>query len=411
MYNKKKPIEDVFRDTGRPTYTYVKPAEYLKTKIALRTPGKGVIIEGPSGIGKTTCLLATLDELELKDRDVFSARKQDDVAKIVRIIANSRDAGLIIIDDFHYLDIDIKTQISNLLKTAADELRTDIKLILIGINNAGNHLVHIAPDLNDRIEIIKFGTAKEDKIKELIEKGEKALNISIHDKESIIRYSMGSFHIAQLLCQTLCVQAEIEYEQEEELNIDISAKSAVDERMDNLERSFSNPRLKFALGNRNKRRGILSYLWLLKKIAQSSGTINLMQLYIDEPRRKVSLQQIVNKGYLTQLINGDNELNKLLFFDSGSQNLSIDDPKFLFFLRNTDWDKWQKEQGFVFDNQYRYEIALSFSGEVREIAHRLQRCFKTKILLYSMMKMNQHTYSETMLKNTLLLFILQIADT
>ena len=98
-----KRLEQVFCDTGRPTYTYVKPTEYLQTKVALRTPGKGVIIEGPSGIGKTTCLQTTLDELDYDRCEILSARKKADCEKIAAIIANSRDAGLVIIDDFHVL--------------------------------------------------------------------------------------------------------------------------------------------------------------------------------------------------------------------------------------------------------------------------------------------------------------------
>jgi MoxR-like ATPase len=49
-------LEDVFKRSGLPTYTFVEPAEYRHLKIALRTPGRGVVIEGPSGIGKTTAV-------------------------------------------------------------------------------------------------------------------------------------------------------------------------------------------------------------------------------------------------------------------------------------------------------------------------------------------------------------------
>ena len=32
-------LEDVFCDSGVPQYTFVEPAEYIKTKVALRTRG------------------------------------------------------------------------------------------------------------------------------------------------------------------------------------------------------------------------------------------------------------------------------------------------------------------------------------------------------------------------------------
>lgn len=42
-------IEDVFKLSGIPTYTFVRPLEYEKLLVALRTPGRGLVIEGPSG--------------------------------------------------------------------------------------------------------------------------------------------------------------------------------------------------------------------------------------------------------------------------------------------------------------------------------------------------------------------------
>ena len=46
-------LEDVFKTSGTPTYTFVRPVEYTKLIVALRTKGRGLVVEGPSGIGKT----------------------------------------------------------------------------------------------------------------------------------------------------------------------------------------------------------------------------------------------------------------------------------------------------------------------------------------------------------------------
>ena len=41
-------LEDVFKLSGIPTHTFVQPVEYNKLLVALRTAGRGVIIEGPT---------------------------------------------------------------------------------------------------------------------------------------------------------------------------------------------------------------------------------------------------------------------------------------------------------------------------------------------------------------------------
>lgn len=81
MDDKIVPVEDVFKTSGIPTYTFVQPAEYTRLLVALRTPGRGVIIEGPSGNWKTTCIMQAIHELKLsvnKDITVLSDSKKDD---------------------------------------------------------------------------------------------------------------------------------------------------------------------------------------------------------------------------------------------------------------------------------------------------------------------------------------------
>jgi ABC-type transporter Mla maintaining outer membrane lipid asymmetry ATPase subunit MlaF len=73
-------VEEVFRLSGVPTYTFVPPQRYDEIKVSVRTPGRCLVIEGPSGIGKTTTITKVLTDLGLYDRVIIlSARKQADV--------------------------------------------------------------------------------------------------------------------------------------------------------------------------------------------------------------------------------------------------------------------------------------------------------------------------------------------
>ena len=66
------------------------------------------------------------------------------------------------------------------MKVLADEERQDVKLVVVGINRAGDALIRFAPDLNTRIETIQFESNPEDKVRELITLGE---NVAIHCRE------------------------------------------------------------------------------------------------------------------------------------------------------------------------------------------------------------------------------------
>jgi MoxR-like ATPase len=63
-------LQDVFVLSGVPQYTFVQPVEYTRLLVALRTPGRSVVIEGPSGIGKTTAVMKAIAEANLTNQVV-----------------------------------------------------------------------------------------------------------------------------------------------------------------------------------------------------------------------------------------------------------------------------------------------------------------------------------------------------
>lgn len=65
-------LEEVFKMNGLPTVTFVPPSEYQALLVALRTPGRGIVVEGPSGIGKTTAVSKALEQLKNARRSFVS---------------------------------------------------------------------------------------------------------------------------------------------------------------------------------------------------------------------------------------------------------------------------------------------------------------------------------------------------
>jgi hypothetical protein len=96
-------IQEVFKTSGVPTYTFVHPLEYPRLLLNLRTPGRGLVVEGPSGIGKTTAVENALVELGLSGSVTkLSARLPEDIEYIAELPAMGK-VGTVIVDDFHKL--------------------------------------------------------------------------------------------------------------------------------------------------------------------------------------------------------------------------------------------------------------------------------------------------------------------
>jgi hypothetical protein len=164
-------LEDVFKISGVPTYTFVEPIEYNRILVSLRSPGRGMVIEGPSGIGKTCAVMKALNQLgRFEEARKLSARKKQDI-DVVNDAIDGKINGLIIIDDFHRLNIEQKNKIADYLKTLADEEITETKIVVVGINRAGDTLIKFAKDLVNRIDIVRFETNPQEKLIELVEKG------------------------------------------------------------------------------------------------------------------------------------------------------------------------------------------------------------------------------------------------
>jgi len=99
--------------------------------------------------------------------------------EFVEALPEMGELGIVIIDDFHRLSESIKFKIADFIKLLADTENTKSKVIVVGINKVGQSLVNYASDLTGRIDTISFESNPDEKVKELIEKGESALNISI----------------------------------------------------------------------------------------------------------------------------------------------------------------------------------------------------------------------------------------
>lgn len=364
-------IEDIFKITGVPTVTFVKPSAFAHLKVALRTAGRGVIIEGPSGIGKSTAVTKVLEELDLEARVTkLSARIPADV-EYIDMLPELGGFGVVVIDDFHTLDSVTKAKIADLLKVTADAEDPRRKLVVIGINEAGSALIDAAPDLTNRIDVIRFEVEPPSKLEELVTAGESAANLTLGAKALIIENARGSFFLAQLLCLEACIQAEVTEVPEDHVTV-ATSYSAVQRRVVTRQKDrFGDAIRSFARGTKFRPSGRAPYLHILRWLAESdSWSISVPDEMRRHPSEKASVGVVLDRDYLLQLTQKP-DIARLLHFSEG-KILSVEDPMLVYYLRSINWSEFVAEVGFTkIDYDEAYDVALSFAGEDREYAEDL----------------------------------------
>jgi hypothetical protein len=371
-------LQDVFVLSGVPRHTFVQPVEYVRLLVALRTPGRSIVVEGPSGIGKTTAVVKAIEEAGITTRVLsLSARKKEDVS-LIQDLPAQLPLGTVIIDDFHRLDDNAKQAIADLMKTLADEGVGHSKLVVLGITNAGQSLISFGKDLANRIEVIPFEANPEYKVGELITKGEGALNISINVRDEIINDAQGSFYIAQMLAYHTCIRANILKTADPKSETSESYELVKGQVVTTLARSFHDTAVAFSRGTKLRREGRAPYLHLLYWLSQSKNwSINADREADRHPEQRGSVSQVVSKGFLRDLIGSSPDIQRVLHFDTTNSLLVAQDPQFVFYIRNIPWPQFAEEIGFLsLEFPSRYDFALSFAGADRDIAeavfHKLQ---------------------------------------
>jgi hypothetical protein len=384
-------VEEVFKVSGVPTHTFVEPKDFNQLVVALRSPGRGVVVEGPSGIGKSTAVERALGVLKLGGKITkLSARVPADVDYIA-LLPEITSFGVVVVDDFHRLPDQLREALADLLKSLADSEAAHSKLVIIGINDAGKSLVRFAPDLANRIDVIKMETESSDRIDELVRLGEEALNVTITARTQVVDGAAGSFFIAQLLCRDMCIKAAVTERPDERIGIETSYSSVRAGVLARQETRFGEALRSFARGTKFRPGGRAPYLRILNWLAESDDwSISLSDEMARHPQDKPSINVVIEQGYLETLVARE-DIAKILHYDRDTKTLSIEDPHLAYVLRNQDWPTFVKSCGFTkIDFLTEYDVALSFAGEDRSVAEALFYSLQDRGLTVFYDKNEQH---------------------
>lgn len=329
-------IEQIFRvGGGMPDATYVEPCELKEITAALRRMGRGLVVQGASGCGKSTAVRKALAGAETL---WLNGRKR---AEIDRLIAAESITGHVVIDEFHRLDDARKQAIADLVKTSVDDDPPVAKFTLIGIPDARQPIFRGGSNLTGRVDIVRFGTQPDAKIAELIEKGERRANLHFSAKDELVRAAHGSLMVAQQICLAVCKGARIERSEPLPREVDVLATKAVEGLVRELDPAFRPPLIDFAASDPESDdapRGLcFALLWLLAKSPE--GSVRLAD---------VGIQVVELQGAVAKLVSGElarrqasQALADLLYF--GPDVVSIEDPQLGFYLRHLERIKGWEE--------------------------------------------------------------------
>jgi hypothetical protein len=363
-------VEEVFRTEGTPEFTFVRPPNFNEILVDIRTAGKPVIIEGQSGTGKTTTAKKILEEcLPEAGFQYLSARRPSDFSKILSL-ADGKETGYFIVDDFHRLDDATQEKIANLVKLAAEEYEAAKypKVVIIGINQVGSELIHLVHDIAKRCGIHRVKPASKSTTAELIRKGEEKLKVKINEPDGIFDETQGDYWLTQLVCQTVCLLNDVTETAEEERTLSFSVPALRERVTTRLEHAYQEAVKEFCRGKRFRSTND-PYLKLLRCVSeQASSIVDLTELANANPTVRGSINNIKEKR-LSILIESKPICERYFYYNPETKHFAIEDPALFYYIKHLDWDALRSICGFrVGERDYEFDFAISFAGENRELA-------------------------------------------
>ncbi|GIE92741.1 HEAT repeat domain-containing protein [Paractinoplanes rishiriensis] len=364
-------IDSVFRRNGPPVHTFVEPPDYDLLRMALRQPGLGIVIEGPTGIGKTSLVHACLEELRDEGYRVeeLSARDPRHRPRLLEILGGDHD-GTVAVDDFHRLPAELRGRVADYLKLLADRGDEDRKLLIVGIPDTGRNLVRFGHDLGTRIQIFQLPKVDDDLVLQMIRRGEKALNVTFEQAGQIVRQAAGSLNVAQILCLHIAQLSRIDRTAEQHMVI----TDGIDRAMQYLDRAlhatYQDVVHLFCRLDGDKRRTCVD---LLLRLAGTDGVLALDDVQREDP----AVARDIRTAILEPFPNGfegpvGDVLRQHLFLDPHSRQLVVENPLLLFYLRQRERTALVRATGKR-DEAPRSQIFISYSHEDADLLARLLR--------------------------------------
>jgi hypothetical protein len=278
-----------------------------------------------------------------------------DVNDIIRALEEIEFHRFIVLEDFHYLPLETQEAFSVALKAFHEQ--SSFTFVIVGVWLDENRLIQFNGDLTGRVLAVNADVWSADELREVINKGEILLNITIDEpvKEELIESCFESVYIVQEACFRLCENSGVHAMQSEAVAIgagtDIQGLvgNIVNEQAARYEFFLNN----FARGFQETQ--LQMYLWVLLPVTMASAkelegglAWNTIRNVIDANHPETP----INPGNLTQALRSVSSLQVkaritpiILDYDQTTKRLNVVDRGFLIWLNYQDRPGLRKELG------------------------------------------------------------------
>lgn len=381
----KRKLSEVFLTVGLPPYTYVKPRYFGEVRADVEQPGKHLLIEGPSGIGKTCVVFKVFEEIGYEQGVHYkyvSARDFDVESQLSDFLDTASQGEIpsqpiLVVDDFHLLTSEVRDGAGAKLKRLSDrtfQQKIIPKLILIGIPTTGLALLADANDLGPRLGSYRFKGASDPEINKLLDEGEAALSILFEDRQYVLSESSRNFWLAQFIANKICATQDV-HEQQDDVKILTFDLLAIRQRlMEELANRYSATALTFAKGKKWRPGGNKPYLDVLFALAKNPDLVvtydKILNLVPEKRRPGVkAIRQRIAEVIHDPAHNVD--LRKQIAFDPKA-GFTVEDPLFRYYLSNMKEEDLYQALGVERDNverarSFSFDVGFSFAGETRRL--------------------------------------------
>jgi hypothetical protein len=128
------------------------------------------------------------------------------LAQVVEELASSD--FVLLIDDFHYMDRSVQTEVAKQIKEAA---RLRVKICTVSVPHRADDVVRSNPELRGRVRAIDLSYWKPNELEEIAWAGFPKLNLSVNT-EAVRKFAVeasGSPQLMQAICLQTCFDADV----------------------------------------------------------------------------------------------------------------------------------------------------------------------------------------------------------